>query len=384
VRLLVVGNRVTGSRDLEEDIRQKIGAAAPEAEVIFLPYVEAETAADRLRLLSARPETAALREAVAASVREGDALKRQAMAGAAGFMDRHLGEVLGPLEEEARHAHEWQAFVWEATRRQLLERYRSQYLETEEYGEFRQTLLRVMEQLEIPGVSGFVRGVGEVIRTPLRLLRGWVAGPQAPRPPMEEKVLLELFAAWLAALKEYAQHRAQEDRGQEWRELAEALGGEAEAERLREGFDARYRQYREALHEEIGRRTREIVEMINRNPALKNTLKGLRLGTNVLSTSLAIASHGLDPSDFVLAPAVAALTDWLWDALGRYYVEDQRRRLKQYQFESMCRLVDEALGDPAAGLIRARVTQQDMASAWDDADRIQQAIEEILAGKGSA
>ena len=101
-------------------------------------------------------------------------------------------------------------------------------------------------------------------------------------------------------------------------------------------------------------------------------------------TSLAIASHSLDPSDWVLAPAVAAMTDWLWDALGRYYVEDQRRRLKQFQLESMRCLTLEALRDPAAGLIRARVTQQDMATAWGDFERVKHAVHGILAAKGNA
>ncbi len=110
-----------------------------------LPLVKERTPEERLSNLLATPEAVALREGIAREVARGPQLKRQALAGVLGFIQRRLEEALRPLVAEVE-GHRLGAPVERLTREDLLQRYRCEYLDGERYGEFNQTLVRLMER----------------------------------------------------------------------------------------------------------------------------------------------------------------------------------------------------------------------------------------------
>ena len=114
-------------------------------------------------------EAETLRQTIACEVAHGSRLKRQMLAGAVDFLQRRLGEVLRPLVAEVEMAHAWEHMVERLTQRELLERYRSEYLDGERYGEFDQALVRLMDQLEIPGVGPLMRLLSTAVRAPFRM-----------------------------------------------------------------------------------------------------------------------------------------------------------------------------------------------------------------------
>src|SRR5262249_4877554 len=75
-----------------------------------------------------------------------------------------------------------------------------EYVTSEKFHRFDEALVRLLELLELPGVGKVVSGALYVLRTPYRLIRGWVSKavtrPEARSMP-ELPVLEEALAGWL-------------------------------------------------------------------------------------------------------------------------------------------------------------------------------------------
>ena len=168
VTLHVVANKLTDSPELLQDIKDKL-AAYWHGTVLSLPLVKGRTPEERLGHLMATVEAETLRQTIAREVAPGPQLKRQALAGAVEFLQRRLGEVLRPLVAEVEMANAWEHMVERITQQEILERYRHEYLDGERYGEFNQTLVRLMDQLEIPGVGPLLRLLSTAVRIPFRI-----------------------------------------------------------------------------------------------------------------------------------------------------------------------------------------------------------------------
>ncbi len=385
VTLHVVANKLTAGPELLQDIKDTL-AAHRHGTMLSLPLVEGRTAQERLGRLMGTAEAEALRQTIARDVARGSQLKRQTLAGAVDLLQRRLGEVLRPLVAEVELANAWEYMVERLTQRELLDRYRSEYLDGERYGEFNQTLVRLMDLLEIPGVGPLLRLLSMAVRTPFRLasgvLRGLLGGVTGqPTQPPEQEVLDRLVQHWLAALRSEAQLLASTASHPGWGDLVRRLDSLDFSRQLGQTFERAYGTYRQTVSEEIQRRAQEIYHAIAQRPWLLKILRGTNLIVDATSIMLVIKSGGLNWSDAVLGPLVAGLRHALLEAGLDKYLQTQQSLLKRKQLEAMQAAVEEHLARPVRALFTAAARAEELDTARRDVARLSQAAHRIAQGE---
>jgi hypothetical protein len=279
----------------------------------------------------------------------------------------------------------WEHTVERITQQELLERYRREYLDGEHYGEFNQTLVRLMDLLEIPGVGPLLRLLSTAVRTPFRLASGafqslWGGRRAKPTRPSEHEVLDRLIQHWLATLGSEAQLLASTASHPAWNDLVRRLDSLDFSRQLAETFEQAYGAYRYAVNEEIQRRAREIYRAIAQRPWLLNILRGTNLIVDATSILLVIKSGGLNWSDAVLGPLVAGLRHALLEAGLDKYLQTQQALLKRKQFEAMKAAVEQQLASPVRGLFTGAARAEELETARRDAAQLSQAALQIAQG----
>ena len=381
VTLYVVANKLVDSPELLQDIKAKL-ASYWCGTTHSLPLVKGRTPEERLGHLLATPEAEALRQSIASEVASGSQLKRRRLAAAVEFIQRRLGEILRPLIAEVEMAKAWEHMVERITQQELLERYRSEYLDGERYGEFNQTLVRLMDLLEIPGIGPLLRLLSTAVQTPFRLARGAlrsVLGGSRVRPtqPPEHEVLDKLIERWLTALRSEAQLLASTASHPAWGDLIHRLDSLEFSRQLAQRFERAYGAYRQTVNEEIQRRAQEIYQAIAQRPWRLNILRGTNLIVDATSIMLVIKSGGLNWSDAVLGPLVAGLRHALLEAGLDKYLQTQQSLLKRQQLSALQRVVEEHLTRPVRGLFMGAARGEELEAAWRDVERLRQATLQV-------
>jgi hypothetical protein len=377
VKLHVVANKLADTPELLQDIKGKL-AGRGDSIIHSLPLVKGLTPEERLGRLMATAEAEALRRSIAQEVTAGSELKRQTLLGAVDFLQRRLGEALRPLVAEVEMAEAWERTVARVTQQEILERYRSEYLDGERYGEFNQTLVRLMDLLEIPGVGPVLRLLSTVVRAPVRLasdaLRNlWGGGVLRSTQLPEHAVLERLIEPWLATLRSEAQLLASTGSHPVWEDLARQLDSRDFSRRLTHTFEQAYRAYRQTVDAEIQRRAEEIYQAIAQRPWLLNILRGTNLLVDTTSIMLVIKSGGLNWSDAVLGPLVAGLRHALLEAGLDKYLQTQQSLLKGRQLEAIRIAVAQHLAQPVRDLFAGTARAEELADARRDVAQISRA-----------
>jgi 50S ribosome-binding GTPase len=377
VMLHVVANKLPGSPELLRDIEDKL-TAHRHGTVLSLPLVKGRTPEERLGHLMATAEAETLRQTIAREAVPGPQLKRQALAGAVDFLQRRLGEVLRPLAAEVEMANAWERLVERITRQELLARYRHEYLDGERYGEFNQTLVRLMDQLEIPGVGPLLRLLSAAVRIPFRLASAALRtlagrGKAPPTQSPEHEVLSRLIQHWLSALRSEAQLLASSGPHPAWGDLVRRLDSPDFPRQLAHTFERAYRAYRQTVDEEIQRRAQEIYHAVAQRPWLLNVLRGANLMVDATSITLVIKSGGLSWSDAVLGPLIAGLRHALLEAGLDTYLQTQQGLLKRQQLAALQTAVERHLAQPVRALLMGAVRAEELEDARRDLARLSQA-----------
>jgi hypothetical protein len=396
VTLYVVANKLISSPDLLADIRAKYletnesrhgqGPALLPVQFYSLQKVEGKTPEERLSNLLATHEAEQLRAAIAREGKRGTELKRHTLAGAVHCIERHLEEVLRPLVAELEMATAWEKTVTRITRGEFLDQYRSEYLNSQRYGEFNQALIHLMELLEIPWVGPLMKLLRGVIRTPLRLVTGLLGRflfggrtvDSEHRP--EHEVVAKLFETCLTALKSEAQTLANTRTHPAWTGVVQKIEDQDFHVRLVRTFEAAYVTYRQDLATEVRRRSREIYAAVEQNPTLLTGLRSANVAVDAATLFLVIKSGGFDWSDTVVGPIVAGLRRVLLDAGMEAYLEHQKRTLQQYQFEAIQRLVLQHLVQPVCDLFAPELRADEIDQAHQDFALVKEAALRVAQG----
>jgi hypothetical protein len=394
VPLRVVANKLEPGSALLDDIHFKLGGGialgddapgrrVPPERVQPLPHVRGADDDARLAALVATPEAAALRRAVADDVAGGAGLKRRALAGALEFLDRRLDDLLAPLKAEVTVAEQWALTVERLSGREFYDRHRRHYLNDEKYVDFNQTLVKLMDRLEIPGVGPYISALSRGIRSVSRLVIGGVVNlaraalgrpnPKLRRMP-EEEVVIDAFERWYEALKAEAQLRADEGGHPAWRTIARKLGSHRFYGTFVGDLAAAYQGYRERMDRITAERAQAIYEAIATKPRLLNTLRGVKATLDVGTTGLIVASHGLDWTDAVIAPLVAPVQRLLLEFGLQKVLDAERARLKAQQVAAFRDVIDERMVRPVRELFRGAVRPEDLHAARRDLEALREAL----------
>jgi hypothetical protein len=234
------------------------------------------------------------------------------------------------------------------------QRYRREYLHSEQFRGFDEALVRLIDLLDLPGVGKVVSSTLWVLRTPYRLLRGFI-GKAFSRPETatlpEQPLLEDALAGWLDLLRKEAARRSSTH--PLWAHIEQGFLsglGEMARDRFQQGF----RSFQMGLASEIDQTARAIYEELEKRPAKLNMLRGGKFALDVAAIAGTVIAGGVNWADVVLVPLAASVTHQLVELLGRQYVDNQREFARQRQQTLMAQYISSPLAEwltqwPATG-----------------------------------
>lgn len=392
VPMRVVANKLEDDTRLLDDIRMKLADSddgtcrIADDHLHPLPHVREADEQARLARLVFDPGATELRSAVAEDVATGPALKTRALAGAVRYLARHLDDLLAPLQAEIAVGQRWHAVVDRTTRREFYDRYRRDYLDGEKYVDFNQTLVKLLDMLEVPGIGPIISAISKglkaissaIVGTFVNTIRSLFSGKTEPtlRSP-ERDVVAAAFEQWLQALRNEAQILAERREHPAWAAIVQQLSNYQFVTDLAQRIGSAYVDYRERMDAITSERARALYETIRGKPALLHTLRTVKLGLDAGTTSLVIASHGLNWTDAVIGPLVIPVQRLLLEYGLERYMDVQKARLKQEQIDALTEMIDTHMVAPVRQLFVGAVSPQEMEQARSDFQTIRNAVAEV-------
>jgi hypothetical protein len=295
---------------------------------LAIPYLTPEQLADpprhaasyRMPLLS---QIAVLSDAPAVA-------RQRVVRGAANFLLSAQERFLAAARQDMAALESWRSLV-QAGQVEFDNRYRREYLTSEKFRSFDEALVRLLELLELPGVGKIVSGTLWVVRTPYRLLKGFLgkalARPEVPGRP-ELHVLEAALGGWLNMLHKEAVRRA--DSHPVWAHIEKGFAtglAELAPERFQQGF----RTFQLSLADEVERTARAIYEELERKPLVLNTLRSGNFALDVAAIAGALTIGHFGVQDLVLVPLLASIKHVIVEQLGKQYVDTQREQIRTRQ-----------------------------------------------------
>jgi hypothetical protein len=296
---------------------------------LAIPYLSPEQLADPAR--TAGRYRVPLLNQVAVLGSPPTAARLRSVLGATRFLVQNQDALLGVAREDLATLERWQAVVT-AGQGEFDSRYVREYLTSEKFRGFDEALVRLMELLELPGLGKVLSGTLWVLRTPYRLLKGFLgkamSRPEAAGRP-ELPILEEALNGWIDLLrKEAARHAGAHPL---WAHVAQGFHDGHLAERTREQFQQGYRAFQAGLRAEVDRTARSIYEELEKRPGVLNTLRGSKFALDMAAIAGTLAAGGINWHDFILVPIVASLTHQLVELLGKQVVDAQREQTRDRQ-----------------------------------------------------
>lgn len=279
--------------------------------------------------------------------------RQRAVRGAANFLLATYERLLAAARQDVAALENWRELV-QAGQVEFDNRYRREYLASEKFRSFDEALARLLELVELPGVGKIVSTSLWVVRTPYRLLKGFLgkalARPEAPSRP-ELPVMQAALKGWLNMLHKEAVRRA--DSHPVWAHIEKGFAtglADLAGERFQEGF----RTFQLRLADEVERTARAIYEELEKKPLVLNTLRSGNFALDVAAIAGAFTIGHLGVQDFVLVPLLASLKQVIVEQLGKQYVENQREQIRTRQQMLVTQYVSSPLAEwlaqwPATG-----------------------------------
>jgi hypothetical protein len=259
------------------------------------------------------------------------AARRRTVKGAVRFLVQNQDRFLGSARQDVEALQGWQSVVVRG-REEFDERYRREYLIGEKFHGFDEALVRLMELLELPGVGRVVSGTLYVLRTPYRLLRGFI-GKAISRPEpgvrSEQPVLEEAFGGWVDVLRKEATRRSENH--PLWRHVTQGFNSGGLADQARERFRQQFRDYQLGRAEEVDRTARAIYEELEKRPATLAAFRGLKFAIDGVAIGGVLLSGPINWHDLILIPLAASFTHQLVEVFGKQYVDTQREMARHRQ-----------------------------------------------------
>lgn len=271
------------------------------------------------------------------------ASRSHSVAAALSHLKVHQDKLLAAASEELAALDGWRLLVQEG-RLEFTSRYRKEYLTAERFRRFDETLVRLLELLELPKIGQILSKTLNVLRMPYTLLKGWLRKePPAPTNArlLERPVLEAALQGWVDQLRKAAAMKKLDHPF--WKHVNDGFQQGLGA-RTEERFDQLAAVFHTSLTDEVERSARAILEDLEKNPLALNTLRGSKFALDI-GAIIGAASLGLFSAlSIVLIPLAASISQYLVDLLGENYVAMRREETRMRQQA----LFNEQLAQPLA------------------------------------
>ncbi|MBU0638743.1 MAG: 50S ribosome-binding GTPase [Planctomycetes bacterium] len=280
----------------------------------------------------------------AAATRASAKARPRSDGGACALIRRHWEEWTDPLRAEHAAVAAWDEQIDKALGR-LVDVYRRDYLDhPQRYDAFRRAAVELLNLLEIPKVSGWMRRARQYAAWPARQLllagRSWWEQRRTGRLPghqlgSEAAVLFDAIDGLLTTLQRDVARRC--DPGEPgyvvWRALSRRL--EREEGHLRDRFRVAVEAHHEHVTREVHVVANQLFEDLKGQPARLAVLRTARATIDVGYLLIVVKTGGLTPLDVVWAPATFGLTTLLMEGIAGLQMDRVSKDLKRRQLESV-------------------------------------------------
>ena len=387
--LLVCLNKATPDaiEPLTASLRKRLAeldGAYAETPIVALEY---ETGFDATAGVDALPEAWELRDRIDRWLTEGDAPGRRA--GLRKLVSQHWADWVTPVEAEIAARQAWDEVVAQAVETAVAA-YKRDFLEhPQRFDTFRRATVELLHLLELPGLGSTLSQVRHVLTWPARQLftvrQAWAARKRAqgglPRGlGSEEVVLFEIVEKLLTTLEREAARRTDptSPAGAVWHAILQQL--QQHDERLRATYQEAVRTQRTAFAPRIGEAANRLYELLQKRPAVLNTLRAARATTDVAAIAVAVKTAGLGINDLLFAPAMLSLSSMLTEgALGSYMQrvsnelkKEQREHMREHFFENVIARELVGLSESLSGGELLGIDEQQYAEATEALKRWEQ------------
>jgi hypothetical protein len=257
--------------------------------------------------------------------------RRRTIRSAIEFLRTQQQRLLGVAQNDLVALQGWRDAVQQG-QFEFDSRYRREYLTSARFRRFDESLVRLLELLELPGVGRFLSTALYVVRTPYRLLKGLftkaMMRPEAGAMP-ERPVLEAAFAGWIDGLRKEAARRGETH--PVWHHLNKGFANGGLGDLARDQFEQSFRGFQLSLTDEVERTARGLYEDLEKNPIALNTLRGTKFTLEIASITGTVIAMGPSLIDFILVPLAASVTHQLVELLGKQYVDYHREQARNRQ-----------------------------------------------------
>jgi hypothetical protein len=313
------------------------------------------------------------------------AARQRTVLGASDYLVNSLENLLASARSDVAALQGWRTVV-QSGQLEFDNRYQREFLLSEKYHRFDESLVRLIDLLELPGVGKVVSSTLWVLRIPYRLLGMAVkklSRPETPGLP-EQPILDQSLEGWLDLLRKEAVRLSSTH--PLWAHIEHGFA-EGLADQARQRFQQGFRSFQLGLADEVDRTARSIYEEVQKNPALLNTLRGSKFALDAAAITGAVVAGGLNWHDLILVPLAASLSQLLVEWLGKGVVEGKREQARQRQQELMTRCLSAPLAEwliqwPATGGSAYERLQSALRSLPTSVEQLRAAVVDRMAKAG--
>ena len=297
---------------------------------------------------------------------------------------RTQGEsLLQAARNDLRAVEGWCQAV-QAGQDEFIDRLQREHLATKKFPRFDEAMERLMESLELPGPGKLISGLFWLLRTPYTVARSLLARimarPEGLQLP-EREVLDAGFQAWIDRLRATALRQA--NTHPIWQHIHQGFEANL-AEETRQKFQDQLRAYERQVASEVDRVAQGVYLDLDKNPALLNTLRVLKLSLDLSATLIALFGFGgINEWDLLLVPLAAALSHQLFELVCRGYIIGKREQTRARQLSLAAQYISAPLAEflnkwPATGGSLFEQLQRAVGRIPSDIGRLERAVSDKL------
>lgn len=258
----------------------------------------------------------------------------------AALLNRHWSNWTEAVRQEQTLLSEWDQLI-EDVADNTIEIYQHHYLNhPQHFDTLKRALAELLSLLEIPGVAPILTKTREFLTWPVRrLLRIGVKPSHNPDEQLSDsqeiRILERMYEHFIVQLsnKVITKRGGNGDYEHWWKEISTLLSSENEI--LLEHYHQSMRSYQKEFLPEIEEAARRLYLKLEQQPATLNSLRATRLTTDAAAVALALKTGGIGVQDFVITPAVLALTSFLTESALGHYMNRIEAELKQKQLNAV-------------------------------------------------
>jgi 50S ribosome-binding GTPase len=321
----------------------KTNMGKPTVPVVAIPYLTSEQLADPAK--NAAKFRVPLLNQVLVMVDPPAAARRRSVEHSMRFLNGAGDGLLEVARQDLAALDSWRNLV-HAGEVEFDNRYRREFLIGERFRRFEDTREHLMSLLDLPGAGQMLSMILWAIRTPYRLLRGFMAKafsrPDAVNLP-ESDVLEGAERAWLDMLRAESLRRA--DSQLLWRHVANGFNSGL-ADMANQRFQNDYRRFQLSSADEIDAVCRQMTASLEKNPSLLTSLRTAKLVLDFMAAILGIwAAWGWSWWWYLIfIPLFASAAHQIVELVVWQYVE-HKRLLTRSRKEMM---VNQSIAAPLA------------------------------------